>query len=173
MQFPNFTPEQTSLFSQLSGSLFDKLSRNSPMFAQMLSAAQAMQELSAAACHPYEKMKIDLFGKDYKFPTIDDIEVPNDFNLDVLTEGIKRISKQIQTTSLSSVSAFAGFASDTENNSIENFNINIPENTISPDLARKNIEFSEIVKSLTVDRLKEQPLEIAKKLISHFEQLYR
>lgn len=169
--------QASSFFKQLSGSLLEKFAQSSPTFAQLLSTAATMQSLSGSPLPPYEQMKKDLFGEDYKFKTINDISAPEDFNLKTLTESLHKISKQFQQAALSSTSYVA---EQLESPSIEGLgnleglSYSVPENSfIDLNLARKNIEFSEIVRSLTVDQLKEQPVEIAKRLVAQFVEMYK
>lgn len=173
-------PDQiSSLFKQLSGSLLDKFAENSPVFAQMLSAAAIMQSLSGNASHPYEQMKRNFFGENYQFKTINDLKAPESFNLDTITLSLQKISKQLAQTTLSSASSTSMQVESTDIQNLENlenFSFNPAEHNligVDVDLARKNIEFSEIVKSLTVDQLRAQPVEIAKKLIAHFAEMYK
>jgi hypothetical protein len=165
--------QSSTFFQQLSGKFLENISKSSPIFAEMLSAAARMQELSGVPSTPYEKMKYDLFGKDYTFKTIDDIPDPENFNLDALTESIKQISKQLAQTTLSAASGFQIQQENINPENVQSLTFEMPEYLIDKNLARKNIEFSEIVRSLTVERLKEQPVEIAKKLVAHFAEMYK
>lgn len=172
--------QASSFFKQLSGSLLDKFAQSSPTFAQLLSATAMMQSLSASPLPPYEQMKKNLFGEDYKFKTIKDIPSPEGFNLATLTDSLHKISKQFQQTTLSAVDMLSMQLQDPTFegiNNLEGMNSYNPDssenNIIDINLARKNIEFSEIVKSLTVEQLKEQPVEIAKKLVAHFVEMYK
>ncbi len=61
--------------------------------AVMLSA---QQQLSATPINPYEALKQQLFPCDYKFPTIDDVEVPKSVTLEGMIASIEDIEKQYQ-----------------------------------------------------------------------------
>lgn len=168
-----------TVFQQISssfGSFFEQNAQGDSSFAKLLSAAQAVQELSGIPVHPYERMKYELFGEGHKFKTIDDISIPENFNLKSLTESLHEVSHQFRDTTLSAASAFATYAESTSgiNFDLANMSYDTPQFTsLEIDLAKKNIEFSEVVKSLTVDQIKAQPLEIAQKLVSHFVTLYK
>lgn len=59
----------------------------------MLSAAQL---LSATPINPYQALKAQLFPPDYKFPTIDDVEVPEWVTLDGMISKIQEIETTYQ-----------------------------------------------------------------------------
>jgi len=164
----NITNEQTTFIKQMSSSLLQNLSQYNPLFAELLSAIQT-QSLSGVPINPYEKLKYDLFGKGYVFKTINDIKSPDTFNLEDLTEKINQIADQCTQSSLSAVSAFSIKAQEQTS---EPLSFNLLENDfIDINLARKNIEISEIVRSITIEQIKKEPIEIAKKLINHFVEI--
>jgi hypothetical protein len=169
----NYSPDQaTTILQQISSGLLQKY----PALTELLSAASNIQELSSIPITPYERMKYDYFGKDYVFKTIDDIETPETFNLPEITEQINNISDQLALTTLSAASAFQTQQEKAiqENNSdINNLSFYISEINIDKDLARKNIEFSEVIRSLTMQHIEQQPVETAKKILSHYVKLYK
>lgn len=79
----NYTPEALSAVTSL--------------MAEISTAVlSAQQQLSAIATTPYEATKLALFGKDYSFPTIDSIEVPEEITVDGLINKITDIENNYQ-----------------------------------------------------------------------------
>lgn len=146
----------STLFQQLSATLQQRFDDGT--FATILSS---LQELSSVPIHPYERLKYDLFGKDYTFKTIDDIETPTDFNLETCTCQLTSITQQTHDMSLSSLSAF--------NTAVQTGTLTgeqIP--LLPPDTIRHNLEFVEIVKTLSLHDVQTKPMEVAQKLTSYY-----
>lgn len=143
----------TTALLQLSSALQEKLSllTNSNLLS-------AIRQLSAVPVHPYERVKHDLFGKDYIFKTVNDIEQPTDFcpntYLCQLT-GISQKTEQMSQYALLSV---------------ENIKPNLLETSINlePEFLKKNIEFVEIIKTIDLKDIQTKPQELVQKLTSFY-----
>jgi hypothetical protein len=174
-----FNENETSLFfKQLSSDLLSRFAEHSPLFAELLSTIQT-QSLSGVPVNQYDKIKYNFFGPEYEFKTINDIEAPEKFNLNEITDNIKNASKQLNLITLSAAQAFQVYAESEpvipELSSVS-FNASFDqslEKIINVDLTRKNIQFTEVVRSMTLEQIENQPVETAKKLLSHFVELYQ
>jgi hypothetical protein len=69
----------------------------------MTSAYEQLAELSGLALTPYEATKLSLFGKDYEFPTIDEIEVPEEITTSGLIKKISEIQDDYQCVLLDNI----------------------------------------------------------------------
>lgn len=56
----------------------------------------AQQQLSATPINPYDALKLQLFPCDHKFPTIDDVIIPEGITLEGMISSIEDIEKQYQ-----------------------------------------------------------------------------
>jgi len=176
-----------SISQQLSGTRLGDFFVNNPATAGLITALNkynlpkqleeystiadllsAMRSLSGIPHHPYDRTKYELFGPDYKFKTINDIPKPDVFDVEETAKGIKEVSQTITQTALSGVSALDAFLQK----DMSLFTNNI-ESVIPEDLIRKNFEMTEVIKSLTVEDIKQRPVEIAQKLTSYFIDLYK
>jgi len=101
----DFTTE-AGLSSFLSGSNIDFSTASS---FEMLSAFNIelqklsqtlLQNLSAEPMHPYDLIKMSLFGADHKFPTIDDIEVPQEITPQSIVDNLKDHEKEYRSNLL-------------------------------------------------------------------------
>jgi hypothetical protein len=101
----NLTTE-TGLSSFLSGSNIDL--NNSSSF-EMLSAfnlelqklsQSILQNLSADPIHPYDLVKLSLFGPEYKFPTLEEIKVPEDVTPQSILDNLKTHEKEYRSNLL-------------------------------------------------------------------------
>lgn len=143
------------LLQQLSATLQKRF--DSETFTNILSSIQA---LSGVPIHPYERLKYDLFGKDFTFKTINDIETPTDFNVETYTQQLTGIAQQTHEMSLSSLSAFS--------DAVQTGSLTAEIPLLPPDTIRHNLEFVEIVKSLSLHDVQTKPMEIAQKLTSFY-----
>jgi len=151
--------DTSTILNQLSAQIrqrFQEIISNSEILS-------AMQALSAAPSHPYERLKFELFGEDYKFPTIHDLEVPTDFN--PITY-MQQLSAKSQQTQLTMLSGLTGLDENITNFNSELFTLPVP--TI-----KHNIQTMEIVRSLTIEDLENNPFEIARKLTSFYVKNYQ
>lgn len=61
------------------------------------------EQITALAVGPYEMQKAMLFEKDHKFPTLDDIKVPENVTTEGLINAIDNIEKQHQKVVIDSI----------------------------------------------------------------------
>lgn len=143
----------TTALLQLSSALQERLSllTNSDLLS-------AIRELSAVPIHPYERIKYDLFGKEYNFKTINDLEQPIDFCPNTYLCQLTGISQKTEQMSLCALS------------SIQNTKPSLLETCISlePEFLKKNIEFVEIVKTIDLKDIQTKPQELVQKLTSFY-----
>lgn len=144
----------TQLSAQIQQRFQDVISNS-----QLLSSLQA---LSAAPPHPYERIKYELFGEDYKFPTIKDLEIPEDFDPNVYSSQLSGYVAQTYQTTLSGLSSLDA-----------NTVINVNEFALPTSTAKHNIQFFEIVRNLTLEDIQNNPYEVAKKLTSFYVKNYQ
>jgi len=132
--------------------------------AVMLSAEQ---QLSATPINPYEALKQQLFPCDYKFPTIDDVEVPEGITIQSMISKIENIEKEYQKNLL-----------ETQLNP-EKYVVNEPDEYLSilaecsgencfavtEEKQKGYIEYMELIRSTSIDSVnKDNCRDIAKKL---------
>ncbi len=119
--------------------------------------------LSGLPIHPYDNVKLKYFDSDYKFPCIEDISIPTDFCPYTYMHELSCITKQDIATCLSAINT-QNLSSQT---AFEGTNL-LDENSI-----KRNIEFSELVKTVTMDDIKTRPNETIQKLTSFYVKSYR
>lgn len=56
-----------------------------------------LQNLSTEVVHPYDLVKTSLFGPEHKFPTIDDIEVPEEITTQSIVDKLKEQEKDYRS----------------------------------------------------------------------------
>jgi len=62
-----------------------------------------LPDLSAISMHPWDKLKVDLFGKDYIIPTFNDVELPESFTISDSIQSIENVKKDHYDTILKSL----------------------------------------------------------------------
>lgn len=141
---------------QLSGALQQKLSHFQFTAADLLSA---VRELSAIPIHPYERLKYNLFGKEYTFPSINDLKTPENFCPNSYLCQLTAISEKTNQMGLCALSSMQ-----------QNLSASLFEfpTIIEPNFLKKNLEFVEIVKSISVADIQARPVEIMQKLTSYY-----
>lgn len=143
------------LVQQLSATLQQRFDNNT-----LTDILSSLQSLSSVPIHPYERLKYDLFGKDYIFKTINDIDTPTDFNTETYTQQLTSITQQTHEMSLSSLSAYSA--------AVQTGTLTAEIPLLPPETIRHNLEFVEIVKSLSLEDVQTRPMEIAQKLTSFY-----
>lgn len=143
-----------SLLQELSGSLLEKLGNVTE--SQLLSA---LNTLSAVPANPYEQIKYKYFGPNYEFPTFKDLPAPVDFNPHTTLAELTSIGETMEQT----VSQTLTSVPDRYSNEVV---------TYDEDLIKKNIIFSEVVKSVKLHELMSNPVETSHKLLSYYTKLF-
>lgn len=126
-----------------------------------------VESLSAVSQLPYQFTKDVLFGTDYKFPTIDDIEVPEGVTQEGMIAKLAEVENNYQKTLIDTIT------------NPESYNVQAPDNHLSilAELSGENtyvvtqdkfkgyIEYLEIVKSINYDSItQENAVDLINKL---------
>lgn len=123
--------------------------------AVMLSAVDSLSSIPQI---PYQFTKELLFGKDYKFPTLDDIEVPEGITPEGMAAKIAEIETNYQKTLIDTIT------------NPEDYNVQAPDNHLSilAELSGDNtyivtqekfksyIEYLEVVQSIDIDSITQE-----------------
>jgi hypothetical protein len=139
-----------SLLPLLTASLLQKLDNVTE--GQLLSA---LESLSAMPASPYEQMKVKYFGRDYVFPSIKNLETPTNFDPRTCYGELTGIADSINVECGVMLSAFP----ETYDSDYVEFN---------QEIVKKGLEFTELVKTMTIDDINTKPVEMAKKLTTYF-----
>ena len=150
----------TLIFQQLSAAIQERF----PEFTTT-DLLSTIQNLSSVPVHPYERLKYDMFGKDYTFKTINDLETPTDFNPNTYMQQLTGITEQTEQMTLSTLSVY--------DQAVRTGTLSANMLLVSPDTLKHNLEFVEIVKSLSLEDVQKRPLEIAQKLTSYYIKNYK
>lgn len=118
----------------------------------------AIMSLSGMPIHPYEQAKCKYFDKDYKFPDIKDIPVPDDFCPYTYMHKLTCMGEQTINDCLSALST----VNLTAQSLFEDATI------LDPKTVKHNIEFTELVKTISIDDIKAKPMELIQKLTSFY-----
>jgi hypothetical protein len=147
-----------TLLQFLSGSLAERLNITP---GELLSA---LNTLSAIPYHPYDQVKYELFGPEQTFKTFQEIEMPESFNIETAKQQLSGYIQKHDETVQMKLSAYESIAIN-ESNPYKEFEI------FDNDMAKKNIVFSEAVRSLTHKEINEDPIGVANKVISFYLNL--
>jgi hypothetical protein len=141
--------------------------------------------LTSVPVHPYEKLIYEYLGPDYKSKQIQDYSIPDSFNPFTSTKELRIIAEanqQLQMTQMAILSAeatnptFDGtFATENLNNAFAepvNTSDSKQQFVINEVKLKEHLEFIEMVKSIPVDYILKNPLEVAKKMISEFVRIH-
>lgn len=136
-----------------------------------LPALTALRSLSAVPKHPYDFLKYKLFGKDYqkyKFKTIDDIPLPENYTLtDAHVEHLKT-NKTLQTTLMHNLTCEPHLRGDL-------FTSFISGDKIVPNIEKQiqQVEFIEMVKQMDLTNITpEQASDYVLKITSEYFKMY-
>lgn len=140
-----------SAFTQTSTTELTSLSSILNYTESALLSARAA--ISAVSMHPYDIMKVTYCGKDYKFPTIDEIEVPESVSADTITKGIETLLDQHQEKVLKEIAENSTPLTNFESYSMLSELSSNGKWVTTPEKYRKYIEFFEVLKSVNVATL--------------------
>jgi hypothetical protein len=118
--------------------------------------------------HPYDRLKAEHFPSDHKFPTIDDIEHPEDFDHQEAIDAIKAISEERQKRHEHHHNHLhVHHEHEHVGNSFAEFKDG--QFVLNKDQLKSYIELHEIIRSIPVSMLTaENSVAITKKLVTHY-----
>lgn len=155
-----------STIQSLSSDIIDELGITSTTFLS------ALDSLSGVPIHPYDRLVFEHFGPDYKFPTIDDIPMPDNFCIHTCICKLTSINaqqKELHDTH------YAQMDNIHDHPHIGNAFVTLSGDTFSvnTDQVKKYIEFHEIVKSVPVDKINTiESAVIAQKLLHQYTNIF-
>ncbi len=157
----------TSITPEMSAAIQNLLDQTN-----LTSALSALNTLSGAPLHPYDRLKYDLYGpeyKDKKFKTVDDIPAPTNLTPEVMLQAVVEKTQSLQRTLLENIDRKPEQYTNTILNTVSGDKI-IP----NIDMHKKHIEFVELIRQIPVgaELTNEQILDYSKKIISEFINTY-
>jgi hypothetical protein len=154
---------------------------------QLVSSAQAMtanltSSLTAVPAHPYERLVYDYLGPNFVCPSIKDLTIPADFTPQKCLADIEQISKnisQLQTSQFARLStevldtSFYGITSENLNNAfaILSSTDRGDQYVLESNKISNHLQFIETVKAIPTNYILENPIEVAKKMLTEFVRL--
>jgi hypothetical protein len=146
-----------TLLQFLSGAIADRLNLTP---TELLSA---INTLSALPVHPYDQAKYELFGPEHTFKTFQEIEIPENFNITTIKQKLSSHSQKYYNTVQTTLSAY--------NDNFEDVAAHKETNILNQEIAKKNIVFSEAIRTLTLNEINADPEGVAKRVISFYLNL--
>ena len=134
----------------------------------LISARAALSSVTTYT--PYEMVKLHYCGQDYKYPTIDDIKVPENVSLETMRLGLERTISQHHDKILHEFTEKETPITNFENYSMLSELSSNGEWITTPDKYRKYIEFFEVLGSIDVKSL--TSAEIAQDVARKFTYVY-
>jgi len=129
--------------------------------------------VSSTPAHPYEQLKKQYLEEGHVPLNINDIEPPENFDLNKITKNLNDIQKRLTSTSNFKLSCLQNF--DFNNPVIETKNIENHFSFLSGDSfcvdktkAKSFISFIETIRTIPQNEIKENPITVAQKLLSHY-----
>lgn len=154
-----------TFLQELSSALISKLNVTA---SELLSA---LDGLSGAPVHPYERLKFDYFDTDYQFKTINDIEVPKDFCIHTCIACLTSANERQQALDSEHYEHLDNFQNHADLGHAF-ATLSGDQFIVDGERTKKFIEFHEIVRTIPVESItRENSLEIAHKLLSHYTSI--
>jgi hypothetical protein len=167
---------QNTLIDELSSTLYKGLSfLETPEFQEATQNFNTLvdrvtsleQEVTSSlsaiyTVHPFDRMKEEYFGTDYKFKSIDDLEEPDHLDCEECAEYFKLKSKELASTSVHNLTCCE------EEKITTAFSFMSGDHLVSDCTKQKNyIEFIEMARNIPIDSINEDNyVAIGKKLVS-------
>ena len=155
---------------------------------QLISSANSMTAtlvtaLTSAPLHPYEKLLYDYLGPNFICPSITDLTIPENFCPKQCLVELENVAQQVgalQTNHFARLSAeamdtsFYGITSENLNNAFAVLSSTAKgeQYVIDADKLKQHLIFVETVKSIPVDYVLKNPLEVAKKMLAEFTKIH-
>ena len=137
------------------------------MFDMTIALNSAINQLSSIPQHPYYATKEILFGKDHKFPILDDVDVPEQITTEGMIAKLVQIEENYQTTLIDTIT------------NPDDYNIQAPSKHLSilaelsgddtyvvtEDRYKNYIEFLELTQSIDINSVTpDNSVEMIRKL---------
>jgi hypothetical protein len=164
----SFNPEfSASLTPEMSAAIQNILDQTN-----LTLTLSALNTLSSIPLHPYDRLKYDVYGpeyKDIKFKTIDEVPIPTNFTPEEMLQGVINKTQSIQRTLLENIDRSPEQFTNTILNTVSGDKI-----TPNVDMHKKHIEFVELIRQIPVsaELTNQQILDYSKKIISEFVKTY-
>lgn len=140
--------------------------------------------LMSGPVHPYYKMLEEYLGKNYICPTIDDLALPTNFCPIQTTADLAKVSQKYTDLIFTQFNQITAEAFDTNFPGITSQHLghafatlsataNGQEMVIDRSKVAKQLTFAEVVRSLPVDYIIQNPIEVAQKLLSQFVSIHK
>jgi hypothetical protein len=165
--FSSFDP---SLLTTLTPEISSKLQNILDQFTTN-PVLSTLSNLSGMPMHPYDKLKFEVYGpdfKDIKFKTLEEVPAPENFQPEEVIQTVTNKIQGMQRTLLENADRPPHLFTNTMLNAVSG-------EKITPDINRykTHIEFVELLKNMKVSELTdEQVYDYAKKIITQFVQTY-
>jgi hypothetical protein len=129
----------------------------------------AIQALSGQPVNHYEQMKLQYFGSDYKFPTLQDIQVPCDFSATECTDFIANYQTQFNNTLMQHVTGYSTTLLETSSieQSLEMLS-DLQDFKVKDDDIKWMIRYNEFMQTITLNDICQDPYEANAKFLTFF-----
>lgn len=131
---------------------------------------------------PYERTKLEYLGPDFIAPSIHDLDVPKNFTIDTALKASKSISLGYNNMLLTRLNQMTAEAADPSGNGIKTEALGNAfavlsttakgeEYVVDKHKVALHLEFAELVKSIPVTYIMENPVMVAQKLVTRYIQI--
>jgi hypothetical protein len=156
----------TQSLSALSTPDWQDIKENLSSFTHAVTSLEHTVEncLSSIPVHPYERLRYEYFGSDYKFKTLEDIEEPEKLPYEKCLEYVKQKNEEVIFTTFHNLTC-------SEENQIHTAFTCCSGDKVIPDHKRQGryIEFLEMARNIPLNSITDENCQtIAKKLIAEY-----
>jgi hypothetical protein len=134
-----------------------------------------LSSLSSVPVHPYEKLKEQYWTAETKPLLIEEIEQPENFCSETCLKQISSISLNLNEQWTTQICALTCCDANQELELAGNAFASLSENVFVVDQKRaeNHLRFVEMIKTIPIQLIEQQPREVAEKIVSQFINLYR
>jgi hypothetical protein len=169
-----FSPETN--FVPLSDMLYADIESANQAVQSLLSASEAFRmqffdSLTSVPLHPYERLKYDCFGKEFKPLTLNEVEVSEGFSCVAAVQEISAISDKFHDITDVQVRALTCDDLPNECNAFAILSGN--QFVIEKDKLSKHVNFLEFVKNIPISVIEANPIMVAQKITHQYIKAYQ
>lgn len=155
-----------NFFQGLDMSLLNRLSALAPDKFEKLTQTNLFSQISALSgmpMDPWERIKWQYLGKDFKYPTIEEIPSPINFDTQHCVCCLSSIAADMTNSTIQKVSSFTNSTTGILLEPLTGIDLNLNEKYI-----KSSIIITELVRSIPMSEIYARPYETAAKILNYY-----
>lgn len=146
--------------------LLNRLSALAPEKFEKLTKTNLFSQISALSgmpVNPWERIKWQYLGKDFKYPTIEELPQPTNFDAQHCVCCLSSIAADMTNSTMQKMSSFTSSTTSIPLEPLTGIDLNLDEKFI-----KSSIIITELVRSIPMSEIYTRPYETAAKILNYY-----